>query len=61
MPIESALLEEPMNKQHGDLAYPCFQLAKGLGKSPAQIAQEISAAATAKIAAKTSVGGEKSV
>ncbi len=61
IPIESALLEEPMHKQHGDLAYPCFQLAKTLGKSPAQIAQEISAAATAKITAKIGTSSEKNV
>jgi arginyl-tRNA synthetase len=35
------LIEEPKNKELGDLAFPCFLLAKALKKSPPQIAQEL--------------------
>ena len=34
------LLEKPSNVQHGDIAFPCFQLAKTLKKSPASIAKD---------------------
>jgi arginyl-tRNA synthetase len=37
------LIEKPKNPQHGDLAFPCFTLAKVKRKSPASIAQELSA------------------
>ena len=33
------LLERPSNEQHGDIAFPCFQLAKQLRKSPKHIAE----------------------
>ncbi|WHY00948.1 arginine--tRNA ligase [Neobacillus sp. DY30] len=36
------LIEKPKNHQHGDLAFPCFTLAKLKRKSPAIIAQELS-------------------
>ncbi|MBS4175462.1 arginine--tRNA ligase [Bacillus sp. FJAT-49736] len=36
------LIEVPKNPTHGDLAFPCFQLAKNLRKSPAEIAAELS-------------------
>lgn len=36
-----ALIEIPKNQQHGDLAFPCFTMAKLLKKSPALIASEI--------------------
>jgi len=35
------LLESPKDPLHGDIAFPCFTLAKQLGKSPVQIAQDI--------------------
>ena len=35
------LLESPKDPSHGDIAFPCFTLAKELGKSPVQIAQDI--------------------
>ncbi|WP_232699328.1 arginine--tRNA ligase [Brevibacillus daliensis] len=36
------MLETPPNPQMGDLAFPCFQLAKSLRKAPPMIAQELS-------------------
>ena len=36
------LIEIPKNPEHGDLAFPCFQLAKLLKKSPVEIATELS-------------------
>ncbi|MDZ5474201.1 arginine--tRNA ligase [Bacillus sp. 31A1R] len=38
--IES-LIEIPKSSNHGDLAFPCFTLAKQLRKSPAFIAEEV--------------------
>ncbi|QAS51992.1 arginine--tRNA ligase [Halobacillus litoralis] len=35
------LIETPKQGDHGDLAFPCFQLAKTFRKSPAEIAKEI--------------------
>lgn len=37
----NALIEKPHYADQGDLAFPCFQLAKSLRKSPVSIAQEI--------------------
>lgn len=37
------MLEYPPNADMGDLALPCFKLAKSLRKSPAQIAEELAA------------------
>jgi arginyl-tRNA synthetase len=36
------LIEKPKNQLHGDLAFPCFSLAKVKRKSPTIIAQELS-------------------
>ncbi|MDD2941628.1 MAG: arginine--tRNA ligase [bacterium] len=36
------LLERPRNPEHGDLAFPCFQLAKSLKKAPADCARVLS-------------------
>ncbi|MED3622909.1 arginine--tRNA ligase [Neobacillus thermocopriae] len=36
------LIEKPKNSEHGDLAFPCFTLAKVKKKAPSQIAQELS-------------------
>lgn len=35
------LLEKPKHVEHGDVAFPAFQLAKVFRKNPAQIAQEL--------------------
>ncbi len=35
------LLEKPKNDEHGDLAFPTFQLAKVFRKNPAEIAKDI--------------------
>jgi len=37
------LIEVPRDTSHGDLAFPCFQLAKALRKGPPVIAQEVAA------------------
>ena len=34
------LLEKPSHPEHGDIAFPCFQLAKSLKKSPKSIAED---------------------
>lgn len=36
------LFEEPKTKEHGDISFPCFQLAKHFKTSPQQIAQDLS-------------------
>lgn len=36
-----ALLERPQREEHGDIAFPCFQVAKALRKAPPAIAQEL--------------------
>lgn len=36
-------LETPPDASLGDLAFPCFELAKGEGKNPAEIARELAA------------------
>ncbi len=40
-PADSALLEYPEDPKNGDLAFPCFALAKKLKKAPAVIASEL--------------------
>lgn len=44
MPVQKLelLIEKPKNQDHGDLAFPCFSLAKLKRKSPNLIAQELS-------------------
>lgn len=39
--VEATDIGRPQDAAWGDLAYPCFRLAKSLGKSPAVIAQEL--------------------
>ncbi len=39
-----ALLERPQREEHGDIAFPCFQLAKALKKAPPAIAGELAKA-----------------
>jgi arginyl-tRNA synthetase len=36
-----ALLERPQREEHGDIAFPCFQLAKAQKKAPSMIAGEL--------------------
>lgn len=47
--VSGPIIEEPPDPKMGDLAFPCFGLAKETGKNPAEIAKEI--------AGKTDVGG----
>lgn len=35
------MLERPKSEEHGDIAFPCFQLAKALGKAPPLIAKDL--------------------
>lgn len=35
------ILEAPKDANHGDVAFPCFHLAKQRGQSPVEIAKEI--------------------
>jgi len=44
LPGQALLLERPKNGEMGDLAFPCFRVAKAIGKNPAQLAQELAAA-----------------
>ncbi len=37
------MLSEPPKPEYGDLSFPCFQLAKGMGRNPAEIASELAA------------------
>lgn len=41
MDLKPTDLETPPDRERGDLAFPCFRLAKSLGKAPAIIAQEL--------------------
>ncbi|RNA66316.1 arginine--tRNA ligase [Alteribacter keqinensis] len=41
-PQIASLIEHPKHEAHGDLAFPCFQLAKSMKKPPHMIAQELS-------------------
>ncbi|UOY92801.1 arginine--tRNA ligase [Ectobacillus sp. JY-23] len=54
--IES-LLEKPKHEQHGDLAFPCFELAKTMRKAPAQIAAALAENLHADIFTKTEAVG----
>lgn len=51
-------LELPPKPEYGDVAYPCFALAKGMGKNPAELATELAAKIGPKgvIGAVTSMG-----
>lgn len=42
------LLEQPQNSEHGDIAFPCFSLAKARRAAPPKIAQELAAALAAQ-------------
>ena len=43
--LDPALLEKPPKPEMGDLAFPCFSLAREMGKAPAEIAKGIAAKA----------------
>jgi arginyl-tRNA synthetase len=43
VPADSIILETPPDRKLGDIAFPCFQLAKQFRKSPAVIASELAA------------------
>ena len=51
------LIEKPKNQQHGDLAFPCFSLAKLKRKSPNMIAEELSEKIQSPIFEKVEVVG----
>ncbi|MFF2448790.1 arginine--tRNA ligase [Neobacillus sp. NPDC058068] len=51
------LIEKPKNTSHGDLAFPCFTLAKLKRKSPNMIAQELSEKIQSTIFEQTEVVG----
>lgn len=41
IPVEATDIGRPQDAAWGDLSYPCFRVAKSIGKSPAIIAQEL--------------------
>ncbi len=49
-------LEIPANKEYGDYAFPCFDLAKELRKNPAEIAKEIASKIKSDIFIVSSLG-----
>ncbi len=53
----SSLLEKPKHEEHGDLAFPTFQLAKVFRKNPAEIASDIAQDFSSDIVEKVEVVG----
>ncbi|MCA0150282.1 MULTISPECIES: arginine--tRNA ligase [Rossellomorea] len=51
------LIETPKHSHLGDLAFPCFQLAKTMRKAPAQIAKEMASAITSPLFTKVEAVG----
>lgn len=51
------LLEKPKNEEHGDLAFPTFQLARVFRKNPAEIASDLSEKFSSDIVDKVNVVG----
>ncbi|MGG4167774.1 arginine--tRNA ligase [Rossellomorea vietnamensis] len=51
------LIETPKHSHLGDLAFPCFQLAKTMKKAPAQIANDMAAAITSPLFPKVEAVG----
>ncbi|MFA6131017.1 MAG: arginine--tRNA ligase [Patescibacteria group bacterium] len=41
--VHPDIFEVPPNSKYGDIAFPCFDYAKGLGRNPAEIASELAA------------------
>lgn len=52
-----ALLEKPKTAEHGDMAFPAFQLAKIFRKNPAQIASELQEKISSPLIEKTETVG----
>ncbi len=44
------LLERPQREDHGDIAFPCFQLAKTMKKAPPAISQDLAAKVAGSLA-----------
>lgn len=42
-PLTVDMLMDPPKPEYGDVSFPCFALAKGLGRNPAEIATELAA------------------
>lgn len=42
-PVTGDMLSAPPKSEYGDLSFPCFQLAKGMGRNPNEIATELAA------------------
>ncbi len=53
----ATMMEYPPNPELGDLAFPCFKLAKTLRRAPAQIAADIAAAIGADAGVTCAVAG----
>ncbi|WP_028401011.1 arginine--tRNA ligase [Ectobacillus panaciterrae] len=51
------LLEKPKHEQHGDIAFPCFELAKAFRKAPVQIASELALQLQSPLFAKVEAAG----
>ena len=45
----ACLVEEPQDPKKGDLAFPCFRMAKDAGRPPAELAAELAAKLGAKL------------
>ena len=41
LPGQEILLERPRSGETGDLAFPCFRVAKALGQNPQQLARDL--------------------
>lgn len=52
-----ALIEKPKHEAHGDLAFPCFQLAKAYRKAPVMIATDIAGELTDELFTKVEAAG----
>jgi len=52
-----ALIEKPKHEAHGDLAFPCFQLAKAYRKAPVMIATDIAGKLTDELFTKVEATG----
>ncbi len=42
-PLTIDMLATPPRPEYGDISFPCFQMAKGMGRNPAEIASELAA------------------
>lgn len=55
------LLETPKDSAHGDIAFPCFQLARVLKKAPPAIAADLAAKLSEKLAAENEIESVKPI